>query len=66
MYLFCLVMEKVSDVTIDHLLHHGKATWLNCPDDSKSGTLKRNPMSPRVNKKTAQATMKIFGKHYYF
>ncbi|KXJ23729.1 Protein still life, isoforms C/SIF type 2 [Exaiptasia diaphana] len=54
-------MVEVSDVTIDRLLHHGKATWLNCPDEPRSGTLKlKYPASPRIHKKTTHSTMHIF------
>lgn len=46
---------------IDKLLHHGKVTWLNCPDEPRSGTLKlKNPTSPRISKKNS--IMHIFGK----
>ncbi|XP_032228950.1 protein still life, isoform SIF type 1 isoform X2 [Nematostella vectensis] len=52
---------EVSDVTIDRLLHHGKVTWLNCPDEPRSGTLKvRYPVSPRLYKKTTNNIMHLF------
>ncbi|XP_029197221.2 protein still life, isoforms C/SIF type 2-like [Acropora millepora] len=52
---------EVADVSIDRLLHHGKARWLNCPDEVvRSGTLKRYPVSPKIGKKIVPATMYIF------
>ncbi|XP_068698035.1 rho guanine nucleotide exchange factor TIAM1-like [Montipora foliosa] len=52
---------ELADVSIDRLLHHGKARWLNCPDEVvRSGTLKRYPVSPRIGKKIVPATMIIF------
>lgn len=55
---------QLADVSIDRLLHHGKARWLNCPDEVfRSGTLKKYPVSPRIGKKMTPGTMHLFGKN---
>lgn len=52
---------ELADVSIDRLVHHGKARWLNCPDEVvRSGTLKRYPVSPRIGKKMTPGTMHLF------
>lgn len=52
---------ELSDVSIDRLLHHGKAQWLNCPEEVlRSGTLKRYPVSPKIGKKMTPGTMHLF------
>jgi len=52
---------ELVDVSIDRLLHHGKARWLNCPDEVvHSGTLKRYSVSPRIGKKMTPGTMHLF------
>ena len=57
-------VSQLADVSIDRLLHHGKARWLNCPDDVyRSGTLKKYPVSPRIGKKMTPGTMHLFGKN---
>ena len=62
---FCLTFVlQLADVSIDRLLHHGKARWLNCPDDViRIGTLKKYPVSPRIGKKMTPGTMHLFGKN---
>ena len=58
-------VSQLADVSIDRLLHHGKARWLNCPDDViRSGTLKKYPVSPRIGKKMTPGTMHLFGNNY--
>lgn len=55
---------QLADVSIDRLLHHGKARWLNCPDEViRSGTLKKYPVSPKIGKKMTPGTMHLFGKY---
>ena len=57
-------VPQLADVSIDRLLHHGKARWLNCPDEViRSGTLKKYPVSPRIGKKMTPGTMHLFGKN---